>query len=369
MSVFEQVELKGKYDGTNYKTANVTSGNALFVTNQEYLHSILEGAISGHHLFRKTGYSNVIGNTLVDLTNAATAAAYVFPAAGGVQMQIKSGGNAADAGSVGFSGTGEAGGSLTTLVDTSKNFAAGTPVAAGDKIILTNGNKKELGVVTGVAATVLTCANGFSGGATGASKAYQVIDISAGGTGAQACLLSYLDANYAEKQTIIVPNGASAVDSVPTDILRVQDFEVIAVGSSGAAVGAIILTDKATATAVYATIGATQITATSAIWTCPNTTYDGTTITFGAIVGWQVSGAKATGAPVTTFRLRATRFGLDFYNPNVFKLVDISTMVQGTGVFPLQVPIKLPPRADVKISCQSDTTGVTCSGRFNGWYE
>ena len=343
---------------------SLDSEGRLKITNSTYLQDIAEGDVPQHYPFHKVGYSATIGNALVDLWGVATPAAYVFPAAA-MQMSIESAG-ANDIGNVGFSGT-ASGGSTTTLVDVSKNFTAGTPVAVGD-IILLDGTW-EHGVVTTVAATTLTVAGGFSSGGSANGQAYRVIDLSAGGTGIQVVQLNYLNTNYQQRREFIVLNGNNWVDTVSTSILRIQNLGSIAVGSVGYAVNIITLADKATRAIAYAYINIGYNSAQQAIWTVPALDYDGNPMTALYIAQWCASSSKATGTPVCQIRFVATVDRDGHLTPNVFIAHAMTTTVNNTMHHIFGSPIKFPAKADIKVRVGSDATATYFTSMFEGWLE
>lgn len=340
---------------------------ALPVMAQDYLDAIAEGDISGHSRFRKMGYSTTIGAGSYDLWEVTTPAAYVFPTAA-MQMQIKAGGNTADKGLTIHSGT-ATGGSATTITDTSASFDGGTPTAAGDYVVIQSDNHVDWGIVTSAAHQTLTCSGGFSRGITPTGYDYSIIDKSySGATGTQAVILHYLDASWQEKATFIVLNGASAVDTTPTDILMVQAFHSLVVGTGGSAAGTITLVDKATGAITYALITVGNNSSTQAIWTVPAIDYSGNALTAAYIIMWHVACSKATATPPATFRLRATSKE-EYYNPGVFYLKDIINLIDDNAEIAYRSPIKIAAKSDIKVSVTGTAASTNCSSRFSGWYE
>ena len=157
------------------------------VSSMPYLYDIAEGNVSGHTRWTKVSYTPTANTSESDIWGLA--GLYVFPTT--AQQMAVSSSNANDTGTVIFSGT-STGGSTTTLIDTGKDFTAGTPVAVGDIVILDkSGTTPEYGYVTGVAATTLTLTGGFSSGGTGSGRAYSIVDQSAT-TGLQVVKVAYL---------------------------------------------------------------------------------------------------------------------------------------------------------------------------------
>ena len=241
------------------------------ISSMPYLYDIGEGNVDGHTPWSNIGHNPAMVATVrADIWGAG--GIYAFPTAEiKIEVLSSSAGNE-DVGTIIKTGTSD-GGSTTTLTDTGADFTAATAVQVGDCVILdksmNGGRTPEWGYVTTVAAQTLTLSNGFSEGGTGDARTYSVIDKNtAGKTGAHAVHIDYLDGDYAEKEEIIILNGNTAVDSVNTDIFRVNAFHVIATGSGNAPVGNLTLrADGAGAT--YSYIRATYNRDRSSAYTVP----------------------------------------------------------------------------------------------------
>jgi len=234
------------------------------VSSMPYLYDIAEGNVTGHSVWSNIGFTPTMTTTESDVWSKA--GAYVFPTAA-QQMEAVSGDNTEDIGTVIFSGT-STGGSATTLIDTAKDFTAGTAVAVGDCVILEkSGTTPEWGYVTAVAETTLTIGGGFSSGGTGSLRAYSVVDYSAY-PGAHAIYISYLNGSYVEDTEIVILNGTTAIDTVQTDLFRIQEARVIAAGSNNKPTGAISVRNTA-GTVTYGYITAKYTHSRSSIFTVP----------------------------------------------------------------------------------------------------
>ena len=235
------------------------------VSSIPYLYDIAEEEVAGHVSFRKMGYTPTMTTAISDIWSAA--GVYTFPTAA-AGMELLSSNNVDDIGTSIFSGN-STGGSTTTLIDTAKDFTGGTPVAVGDCVILDkSGASPEYGYVTGVAVTTLTLASGFSSGGSGAGgRAYTVIDYSAT-AGAHAVGINYLDGSYAEKMEIAVLNGTTVVPTVNLDLFRINDFFIVATGSSGKSTGNLTIRNLAD-TPIYGYILAGYNAMRSSVYTVP----------------------------------------------------------------------------------------------------
>jgi hypothetical protein len=168
----------------------------------------------------------------------------------------------ADIGTILFDATCDAGGTTTTMLDAGVDFTA--TAAAGDYIIIEkSGTTPEWGVLTAVANGSVTFSGGLSsGGSCATARTYQILDSSAA-TGAMAVKIEYLDDAFAEKSEIVILNTTTYVDTVNSDLYRINSFRVIACGTKAtptyAAVGNITLRGNVTTTTYsYITAGYTR---------------------------------------------------------------------------------------------------------------
>jgi hypothetical protein len=149
------------------------------ITIRSYLQAIGEGDISGHTAWEKIGFTPTM--TTAESVVWSKAGAYVFPAAGGIQMAV-----------------------------------------ASDSA---------------------------------------TVDLAAG-AGCQQVTIGYLDANYAEQSETVTLNasaGTTKVNTVATNILRVNSFRVTRAGANGKPTGNISLTNTGgTVTYSYITAGYTR---------------------------------------------------------------------------------------------------------------
>ena len=74
------------------------------------------------------------------------------------------------------------------------------------------------------------------------------------GVGAQKVLITYFDISWALHSEIVVMNGTTAVLTVATNILRIEDFEIFQIGANGTAQGTITLTKVGDISTVFAQI-------------------------------------------------------------------------------------------------------------------
>lgn len=327
------------------------------ISSMPYLYDIAKGNVANHEPWSKIGYNADCGNTWEDLWQVG--GTYVAPTAEmGLEVVSTS---ANDAGSVNFSGN-STGGSTTTLVDTGKNFTAGTPVAVGDIVLLDS--LDSFGVVTNVTATTLTCADSFCGGASGASTAYRIVDVSAGGSGAQVCRAKGLDGDYVEIAEFIVMNGLTVVPTTRTDFYRINSWRVIVAGSGKAAAGTIDIRNL-TNTPIYSRMVAGDTRARNIHYTVPaGKTLYVTSITLS--VGSAVAGrstrmvTRATYDP--SFNCALPTLGL--FQPFTEVIIQDAPFNRQ-----LEIPTKLPEKTDLKVSIISPDGATYAEAALRGWLE
>lgn len=363
-------------DDTGVVRAFRWNADAPQVCAQDYLMALAEGDITNHTPWAKIGYAVMPVTTTTDLWSYAsvgpTPVIPLIATAATLRVVTASG---VDAGASIFSGTDD-GGSTITLVDSTKNFTAGTPAAAGDCILLEEaGASPEWGFVTAVTnATTLAVAGGFSNGGSANGRTYSIIDYSPQ-AGCHAVLISGLDSTYTEQKEIVVTNGAvpNGVLTVKT-WLRINAFRVIATGVNGIPTGAIILGDNATPpTIVYTYITAGFTRARNSIYTVPagKTLY---------IYQWNAGFAANAANKNEYCRLFARvaayipEGGGTPFRSNVTDGVVIwypyTEIVQGgsTAPVPIDSPTKIPAKTSLKVSGSASGAGVATSV-LRGWLE
>lgn len=329
------------------------------LTSRTYNEAISHGDIANHTIWRKIGYTPTMTTSESDIWSLA--GNYVFPIAA-AGMEMLSSDNTQDIGTSIFNGT-STGGSTTTLIDTGKDFTAGTPVAVGDCVILDkSGTTPEFGYVTAVTnATTLTISGGFSSGGTGASRTYTIIDKSAY-TGAQAVLIEYLNGSYATKFEIVVLNGTTVVPTVNLDLFRINEMVVIATGTGNKPVGNISLRNLAdTPTYGYITAGYTR--SRSSIYTVPAgyTLYIST-----ASIGY---GYSTNQTHYARLYIRTNVEPINYSRTgNIFYPYKEAICANNSQEIVLLEPGRFPEKSDIKVSGISTFAGIA-DVDMNGWLE
>lgn len=184
----------------------------------------------------------------------------------------------------------------------------------------------------------------------------------AAGTGIRTVRIHYLDANYAVQTEDITLNGTTPVNTVATNIIRVNGIHALTVGSTGYAVGNISLTSVGGAT-TYAFIYASYSSSRNAVFTIPA----GKT---GYLTHFNATEGTAAGTHYTRFTLAATCHDNTLL-PGVFIGQDEIAALNGASSINYDIPIVLPAKTDVKVSAISDSgaANAMCTAHFSGWYE
>lgn len=182
----------------------------------------------------------------------------------------------------------------------------------------------------------------------------------AAGSGVQQVMLHYLDDSYIPRFEFVEMNGATPVDTVATNILRVQNMHSSRVGGNGVAAGNITLKDTS-ASVEYTRIRADINTSLTGVWTVPGhqTLY---------ITGWETGAIGQTANRTSEFLLRATSSFHGALLPGIFNVKDITHSQVGSTPTPFRLPIKIPAKADVKVSVVS-SAAMECACHVEGWCE
>jgi len=154
-------------------------------------------------------------------------------------------------------------------------------------------------------------------------------------------------------------NGQAVVPTIATDILRINEFHVVSVGTGGVAAGTIDIRHLDNSP-IYSRIGAGNNNALTCVWTVPasKTAY---------IVSW--GGGAGGGNKDVRFLLRATCMTNGTLTAGVFHEKDILLLEDGSDQVLLSMPIKVPAEGDIIVSVVSAAQTARCSAHFSGWYE
>lgn len=199
---------------------------------------------------------------------------------------------------------------------------------------------------TGLSAGVLQDLNEFGADVIPYPNGIQLCIVSSSandtilGTGIRQVMLHYLDSNYLERTETLNLNGVTPVNTVATNITRIQNLHALTVGSLGVAAGNISLTNLAgTTTYEYLKISGNQ--SLTSHFTIPDNKV-------GYLTAWQATVTKQT----VYVRLRLTRDRHDGdLLPGVFIFHDGVTLTNSaSGQIKFLAPIKCLPRTDIKVS-------------------
>jgi len=184
----------------------------------------------------------------------------------------------------------------------------------------------------------------------------------AAGAGARTVHIHYLDANYMEQVETVTLNGITPVNTVATNIRRINGFHVVTAGANGVATGPLSV--RAVGGAVtYAFIPAARNRSRHPVFTVPA----GKT---GYISQWQGSSNSAAGTHMANIDIRATAFD-GVLIPGIFLYQDGVALQNGAAEVHLDIPLKFPATCDIKMCAVSDSAiaNATAVGNFIGWYE
>lgn len=184
----------------------------------------------------------------------------------------------------------------------------------------------------------------------------------AAGTGMRTAIIHYLDANYAAQTETITLNGLAAVNTVATNILRVNDIHTATAGSTGAAVGDVTLENVA-GTVIYSRVSASHNRSRNAVFTIPAGKQ-------GYITHWNCASGTAAGTHYTRFTLRATTHENVRYDGVFIAQDSAGTLNNGMNI-DYDIPLHLPEKTDIKVSVISDAGAANAlvNSHFSGWYE
>lgn len=175
-----------------------------------------------------------------------------------------------------------------------------------------------------------------------------------GGSGAQKVKCTYLDSNWTVKNENVTMNGTTPVSLVATDILHIDAFHVIQVGSGGVAAGNIDWQNPA-GTVTFARIPAgLNMWLIARLHVPAGMTYH--------IMQWKV-GAFNGGVK---FLLRAEEdHTAEGGGPNIIHVVDLTTVTNGAVDIPLRIPIIVEEKNHAKISGMARGPNTDAYGAFD----
>lgn len=183
------------------------------------------------------------------------------------------------------------------------------------------------------------------------------------GAGAQKVTIEYLDQNYVEQTETVSLNGTTPVNTVATNILRVNYMYVSQVTSFDiSAVGTISLTSVGGAT-TYSLILPNNNSSRQAIYTVPA----GKHLHINHV---QVSEGTASGAHFTKFLLVSnSRNGV--LTGNALTVKDNFALQNQALEISYETPFSIPPTGYVEMLAVSDSVsaGALCTAAFSGWLD
>lgn len=186
------------------------------------------------------------------------------------------------------------------------------------------------------------------------------VNDTAAGTGVRTVRIYYLDDNYASQQEVVTLNGTTPVNTVATNILRINGFYAETIGSNGTAVGDVSLQNVG-GTVTYARIDAGHVRAWQAVFTVP----DGF---MAYMIDWTISSTHPTTGRVASFFYETTWDPAQQVNRDFFCRLVRMGLQDNSLVMTAPIPVTFGPRADMRIVAVAQATiyGTTYS---SGWLE
>lgn len=181
------------------------------------------------------------------------------------------------------------------------------------------------------------------------------------GTGARTVEIYYLDASYVEQSEIVTLNGTTPVNTVATNILRINTFRVKTVGSGGQNAGNIDVRHL-TDTPIYSRIATGINRAMNCTYTVP---YGKTLFVFNLLfsAGGNVSNRPVRFITKTTYD-NVSNTVISFFMPYTNVIV-----TDGSIDVPIECPTKLPATTDIKINAISPDGATYAACVIRGWLE
>lgn len=188
-------------------------------------------------------------------------------------------------------------------------------------------------------------------------------DTNTAGTGVRTVEIDYLDTNYAAQSETVTLNGITPVNTVATNILRVNAVHTTTTGTGLSAAGNIQVQNVA-GSVVYKQITAGFNVDLTAVFTVPA----GKKM---FLTSFDSSEGTAAGSHFTQFFLRLTANEEGVLTPGIFQIHDIVSCLNNSDSSSYDTPFTAPAQADVKVSAISDAGGAAavCTTHFSGWLE
>jgi hypothetical protein len=186
----------------------------------------------------------------------------------------------------------------------------------------------------------------------------------AAGTGARTVRIVYLDDNWDEAYEDLTLNGTTPVNTVATNILRIQDFHVRTIGSGTGNVGVVDLTNIAGST-VYSRIAVDINRCRAALFTVPRAKR-------AFIAAWRCGGVVDSVHNSFSWMRCTLRATADWdlnRLPGVFMHKSQLLTVDSTENITFGVPLAFPEKTDIKIGVAASHAGCMATGGFEGWVE
>lgn len=182
------------------------------------------------------------------------------------------------------------------------------------------------------------------------------------GTGVRTVDIGYLDTNYNQQSETVTLNGTNPVNTVATNILRINSLHTMTAGSGACAAGNISLQNTA-GTVTYSRITATHNFSRQLIYTVP--------------AGYKFFITSYTKATTTAASGHSQEMGirttstLDYeLTPGIFQYKSIVLLDNSSFSKSFDMPIMIPPMTDIKGYAISDgANAAICTMTLEGWID
>lgn len=188
----------------------------------------------------------------------------------------------------------------------------------------------------------------------------------AAGPNARTIKITYLDSSYNQQTETITLNGVTPVNTIATNIFRINDFRVVTNGSFGVTAAGNLSIQSVGGATTYARITAGGNIERRLVYTVP--------LGYNFfITDWMSGGVSVAGSNYIRSILRATcnDNSPPIFTFGVFQFKSIIQAQGGEYDNHFELPIRCPEKTDIKVSTIGDTAtaNLVAVGEFAGFLE
>ena len=184
-----------------------------------------------------------------------------------------------------------------------------------------------------------------------------------GSTGILTIKIGYLDGDYVSKTETLSMNGTTPVQSIATNMFRVNSIRTVTVGTGASAAGTIRVSGSSNAN-ILRILNIGQNRGRALIYTVPS----GST---AFITGVNISSVATAIGHFTTFTMRSN-FDDILYNKTLFMEPWFELTLQDQAQhFEFTMPTKIPSTCDIvgSVIAETSNANTVCYGSWRGWIE